>query len=185
MASQELENEDESIWLSPEASQKLLENYKEKFLKKWEQKFAENMAENKDPNDIQTLTEAFIKEYQSSWLGKLEKCDPDIYEAYEEEEELAGISRTIDPAIRDLCIGLKKWTKETKRKNTEEIWKSQVIRGSREQVKLLMEIQKQLQAIQKFLREQEDVNRQLQKVINFAGGVLIMAFIVYLIKSFF
>jgi len=45
MASQELENEDESIWLSPEASRKLIENYKEKFVKKWEQKFAENIGD--------------------------------------------------------------------------------------------------------------------------------------------
>jgi len=79
---------------------------------------------------------------------------------------------------------LKKWAKEIKRKNAEEAWKSNVISGSRHQTKLLIEIQKQLQAIQKFQRDQEDVNRQLQKAINFAGGVLIIAFIVYLIKGF-
>ena len=178
MASQELENEDESIWLSPEASQKLIENYKEKFVKKWEQKFAEFIGENKDPNNIPTLTEACKKEYQSSWAEKLGKCDPDVYAAYEEEEDWARISSIHDPAIRDSCIELKKWAKEIKRKNAEEAWKSNVISGSRHQTKLLIEIQKQLQGIQKSQREQGDANRQWQKSINFAGGVLIMALIV-------
>lgn len=109
-------HEEELGWshLSPSASQKLIEDYKEKFVKKWEQKFAENMAESKGPNNIPTLADAFKKEYQSSWAEKLRKCDPDVYEAYEEEEELARISKIIDPAMRDLCIDLKKWREENK-----------------------------------------------------------------------
>jgi len=186
MTSQEIENEDESIWLSPSASQRLIENYKEKFVKKWEQKFAENMAENNDPNNFSTLIEDFKKEYQSSWAEKLGKCDPDVYEAYEEEEDWGRISSIIDPGIRDTCIELKKWAKEIKEENAEKAWKSNVISGGRHQTKLLIEIQKQLQAIQKSQREQMDVNRQLQKAINFFGGVLIIAFIVYMfVKSFF
>jgi len=135
----------------------------------------------RSPNNLPTLTEARTKEYQSSWAEKLEKCDRDVYEAYEEEEEEARISRIIDPAMRDACIDLKKWRKEIKRKNAEAVWKARVISGSREQRDLLIEIQKQLQTIR---RDQVDVNRQLQKAINFAGGVLILAFIVYLIKGF-
>ncbi len=183
-----MESEEEELGLSHlslYASQKLIENYKENFVKKWEQKFAENRAENKDPNNFSTLIEAFQKEYQSSWAEKLGKCDPDVYESYEEEEDWARISRIIDPAMKDLCIELKKWTKEIERKNKEEAWKSQVIRYSRQQTNFLVKIQKQLEAIQKFQRQQEDVNRQLQKAINFAGRFLIIAFIVYLIKSFF
>jgi hypothetical protein len=180
-------DEEELGWsnLSPSASQRLIENYKENFVKKWEQKFAENM-ENKDPNTFPTLMETCKKELQSSWAEKLGKCDPDVYAAYNEEEEWDSISSIHDPAIRDSCIELKKWVKEIKRENAEKGWRSNVISGSRHQTKLLTEIQKQLQAIQKSQREQEDINRQWQKAIKLAGGVLIMALIVYLlIKSFF
>lgn len=187
MVSRERENEDESIWLSPEASQALFNEYQE-FLDKYQQQLKQQLAQKTSEVNIEKLMERFVEE-NDSWRGKLTLCDPETFETFIEKQEARQKEKewqSLSPEGKDLKIWGEKVIKEIERQNEEEGWKSwkrQLMKNSWRQIKLLEKIENQQDAILQF--ERDAVNWR-GKIIPNVGVMFFVIFIIgIIIKVFF
>lgn len=178
-------DDNESIWLSPEVSQALLNEY-QKFLDNEQQQLRQQLGQKTGEGNLEKLLEEF-KEKNETWSEKLTLCDPETFETFmnaREGKEKEESWKTLSPEVKEAIMEIERITERVKRHAEKEAWKDELIENSRRQIELLEKVDKQSET--KYwdqpLSRREFYNFNLERKRDFVqwtsvlGGLLAIVF---------
>jgi hypothetical protein len=159
MSSHNQETEGESIWLSPEASQALLNEY-QNFLDDYQKRLKQQIDQNRDEVSVQKLCQEMVNE-NHIWVAKLQSCDPDTSEAFfierEAREKEERLKRVVSPEVKEAIIAMDALTEriieKNKKQNARKAWKRSLMENSQRQIELLENLKEQMAVIIQFQKD--------------------------------
>ena len=187
MSSPSQETEGDSLWLSPDASQKLLNEY-QLFLDDYDERLRNKIGKNNSEESIQNLCEK-LKNENNTWIDKLQFCDPDTFDAFMNEREAMEREdrlKSVSPEVKDIIIALDATTERIKLRSAEQAWKHSLMENSHKQIELLENLKGRMDAIIEFQKDLADHRRGIGPnwgVIILCCGVAI--FVIFLIVKIF
>ncbi|WP_447964288.1 hypothetical protein [Nitrospira sp. Ecomares 2.1] len=180
MNSSEQESGDDSIWMSPEESQALLNEYQE-FLDNYEQQLRSQLGPKKGEKSLQRLCDDFYKE-NNAWSEKLLLCDPETFEVFmssREAKEKEESWKTLSPEVKEAIIEIERSTERIKRHSEEEAWKEDLKENSHRQIELLEKLEKYftLNYWDQPLSRKEFYSFHLNREISWVTGFIFISFV--------